>query len=574
MNIQKTKSLIIFPVIFTLILLLFGGGISGTNAAGGSCYQVYLPVVFGSGLGHQGTGGPPGSCGHGNSDVTADFNGDGYADLAIGSPYESVNFNGSDIAEAGAVNIIYGTPTGLSSDNNQIWHRGQGDLFRDPEPLDHFGSDLAVGDFDDDGYDDLAIGVPNSSAGWPLLDDAGVVQVLYGSSTGLTADRDEVWAQSITGIPGLEEAGDYFGNAVTTGDFNFDGYSDLAVGVRGEMVSGVNNAGAVNVIYGTSSGLSSANSHIITQELTGSDDSPGVSDNFGFDLTTGDFDSDGIDDLAVGIPSEDANGVNNAGAVQIFYGAGYGLVDTITGSVESDFWHADSNAYVDGVADNNDFFGRTVEAADFNNDGFVDLAVGIPGETHGSGAEAINAAGAINIFYGSANGIAATAAQPAPIWHQDSPGMVDEPEIVERFGFSLAAGDFDNDGYADLAVGVPSEKDDNHESVGAVHIMNGSAAGITTASNKLITQGEPLAAHMDEFGYVVSADDYNGDGFFDLSIGAPHDTTFIDDTGSITVRYGESNGISVSSSKQLWHQGSPGILGNLETGERFGSSLN
>src|SRR5262245_7680398 len=77
--------------------------------------------------------------------------------------------------------------------------------------------------------------------------------------------------------------------------------------------------------------------------------------------------------------------------------------------------------------------------ADFNGDGFSDLAVGVSGEN--------NNAGAVNVIYGSASGLTSTGNQ---VWTENSLG--ETSSAGDRFGISLAAGDFDNDGFADLAI--------------------------------------------------------------------------------------------------------------------------
>src|SRR3982751_2479118 len=84
----------------------------------------------------------------------SDFNGDGYSDLAIGVPFES---DGSKI-EAGAVNVIYGGVGGLSAMGNQFWSQDSAGVTGSAHANDQFGSVLATGDFDGDGYSDLAIG--------------------------------------------------------------------------------------------------------------------------------------------------------------------------------------------------------------------------------------------------------------------------------------------------------------------------------------------------------------------------------------------------------------------------------
>ncbi|MGH7801272.1 MAG: integrin alpha, partial [Thermodesulfobacteriota bacterium] len=111
-------------------------------------------------------------------------------------------------------------------------------------------------------------------------------------------------------------------------DFNGDGFDDLAIGVPGEDVGSINSAGAVNVIYGTSGGLSATNDQIFTQDTSGIEDFAEVDDFFGLALTSGDFNGDGIDDLAIGVPFEDVGSIDRAGAVNVIYGTSRGLSAT------------------------------------------------------------------------------------------------------------------------------------------------------------------------------------------------------------------------------------------------------
>ena len=86
---------------------------------------------------------------------------------------------------------------------------------------------------------------------------------------------------------------------------------------------------------------------------------------------------------------------------------------------------------------------------DFNGDGFADLAIGVMLEDVGVGAEAIVDAGAVNIIYGSADGLTSLRDQ---VWTQESVGILDTAGEEDRFGFAVAAGDYDGDGFDDLAV--------------------------------------------------------------------------------------------------------------------------
>jgi hypothetical protein len=87
-----------------------------------------------------------------------DFNGDGFDDLAVGAPLENV----SGINAAGAVSIIYGSRRGLSASGNQFWHENVSGVDGAAANDDRFGIALAAGDFNGDGFDDLAIGVPGN----------------------------------------------------------------------------------------------------------------------------------------------------------------------------------------------------------------------------------------------------------------------------------------------------------------------------------------------------------------------------------------------------------------------------
>jgi len=192
--------------------------------------------------------------------VTAgDFNGDGRDDLAVG-------VRGED-ADTGAVNVIYGSGTGLSATAvaDQFWHQDVTDIEDVAEAGDRFGMRSAAGDFNGDGIDDLAIAVRLEDIGAAAA--AGAVNVLYGSPVGLSAVTpifDQLWHQDIGGVEDATQAGDSFGWSLAAGDFNGDGEDDLDVGVPGEDLGVVGDAGAVNAIYGSTRGL---NDQIVPDQL-------------------------------------------------------------------------------------------------------------------------------------------------------------------------------------------------------------------------------------------------------------------------------------------------------------------
>ena len=254
----------------------------------------------------------------GDAMAEGDFDGDGFDDLAVGVAFEAI---GNQVA-AGAVDVIYGSASGLTPSGAQLWSQDSAGIQLTAQEGDQFGRALSAGDFDGDGFGDFAIGVPNEDAGGT---DHGMVQIIYGSSVGFTATGNQVFYQGSRNIEGDPEAGDHFGSALTAGDFDGNGFDDLAIGVPDESIGGVSEVGATNVIYGTSNGLNATGDQLWHQGLDDVQDFAETGDRFGFALEAADFDGDGFDDLAIGVPFEGLSGASQAGAVNVLYGSSSGL---------------------------------------------------------------------------------------------------------------------------------------------------------------------------------------------------------------------------------------------------------
>jgi hypothetical protein len=119
---------------------------------------------------------------------------------------------------------------------------------------------------------------------------------------------------------------------------------------------------------------------------------------------------------------------------------------------------------------------------DFNGDGFADLAIGLPLTP----IDGVAGTGLVRVFYGSnISGLISISEQQ---FAQNSPGMPEDHKSGEGFGFALAVGDFNADGFADLAIGVPAETVDNLAVAGAVHVLYGTAKGLTTVDSQVFHQ--------------------------------------------------------------------------------------
>jgi hypothetical protein len=489
--------------------------------------------------------------------LQADFNNDGFVDLAVGVPLEDIGA----AADAGAVNVLYGSAGGLTGTGSQQFWQGAAGVVGTAEAGDQFGSALAAGDFNNDGFADLAVGAPSEDIG--AVSDAGAVSVLYGSAGKLTGAGSQLFRQGAGGVTGAAEAGDGFGSALAAGDFNNNGIDDLAVSAPEEDITGVANAGAVVVLRGSAGGLTGTGSRAFWQ---GSGGAAGAleTDIFGSALAAEDFDNDGFADLAVGVRCEGIGALPCAGAVNVLYGSAGGL----TGTGSQLFWQG--AAGVVGTAEDSDQFGSALAAEDFDNDGFADLAVGVPFEDIGGVADA----GAVNVLYGSAGGLTGNGSQ---LFRQGAGGLAGAPEVRDQFGLALAAGDFNNNGPADLAIGALFEDIGGVPSAGAVNVLYGSAGGLTGTGSQLFWQGAPGVAGVPEvddlFGSALSAGDFNNNGRADLAVGVRGEAIgTAEGAGAVNVLYGSAGGLTATGSQLFW-QGAAGVAGTAEADDSFGAAL-
>lgn len=435
----------------------------------------------------------------GRAVAAGDFNGDGIDDLATGLPLDS-GFVNDPIPGTGAVVIRYGQPGGRLEPglaDTYLTQLASGS----PDPAEAnevFGWSLAVGDFDGDHLDDLAVGIPQNRTGAPT---AGGVGIFYGRAGGIELVASEFLRQGVAAIPGTPANNDQFGSALAAGDFDADGYDDLAVGSPFEDVQGFANAGTVTVLHGAATGLLPFRGYLVSRAEPGIEGSPAAGDNFGDVLASGDFDNDGTDDLAVGVQAENGS----TGSVQRIYGGASGL-------------NFSRSPIVVGVASGG-HFGAALAAGDFDADGTDDLAIGAPMVNFTVSGQPRFSVGQVTVLYFST----------AELFDQGVLFGAAAQQDGDHFGSALAAGDFDGDGRADLAIGHSGEDlGATGSERGGVTILTGDSPGGLAHYFRFLSpgfSGIPGEAQIgQQVGTTLAAGDFDDNGFADLVLGIPFRT--------------------------------------------------
>ncbi|MQY15482.1 hypothetical protein SRB5_56640 [Streptomyces sp. RB5] len=420
-----------------------------------------------------------------------DFNGDGYRDLAVGSPLTNIG----DKSSAGHVTVSLGSSAGLTT-NHVSLHQNLASVPGSAEDYDWFGDVLASGDLDGDGYADLVIGAGGEDIGSV---EHGMVTIMWGGRTPFTTG-------TTTSVPDLTQYIGY-GRDLAVGDFMGDNGQELAVLTPGEViiypgaqlrtgspapiatlepdphfvftesaVADINNDGKDDIAF---SGGPLVTVDAASEVWLGSTNGPTrlqhMADGGDTETVLGDINGDGYDDLVTSQSGTDTaledDPSNGAGFITVRYASatGFGAPTVI---------HQDTTG-VPGANEPGDEWGSSLAIGDITGDGKADLVVGAEHEAVGTVADA----GDVTVFKGSASGLSMTGIVRIT---QDSAGVPGAVETNDRFGAKVRLADYNLNGRLDLIVTASFE----NNASGAFWQFAGGVDGVRTETGKIFTHAD------------------------------------------------------------------------------------
>jgi hypothetical protein len=366
---------------------------------------------------------------------------------------------------------------------------------------------VSAGDFNGDGFKDVALGMWMLGADGPNRAQAGVVYVIFGKAAPTNIDMAALGTQGVR-IEGAL-AGDHLAwSLAPAGDVNGDGKDDLLIGTpwADPGTPAKTSAGGARVVFGRST----------TTEIDLATDTQGFridgaadGDRAGYSVTTGDVNGDGRRDFVLGaIGTRCRNGINpltcqdDAGAAYVVFGKeNQGSVDLA--SLGSDGFRMNGESTTSRA-------GWAVTSGDFTGDGKADVAVSAIG--------ANDASGTTYVVRGK------TGTDAVNLGALGADGFRIDGDAGDQSGFSLASGDVDGDRKPELVIGVPFHNPDGSLMAGSAYVLKGGAMGsnISLANPGAGNYRIDGAKTQDGAGWAVATSpDLNGDGIGDVLLGAP-----------------------------------------------------
>lgn len=440
-------------VILSVLSIMFWPQASFAEAPINTLYQRDNAISEGYGQNHR---------------LDGDFDGDGIKDFVISATRWST--------QTGRVYIYFGGSS-LSA-NPDVTIAGEGIYNK-------FGDGMDVGDFNNDGIEDLAVGAVQYNN-----QSLGRAYVFYGRSRANWASITSASQANVkvTGEPGSLG---YLGNKVALGDVNGDGFDDLLIGAERFGINGDEHEGRAYLVFGKDSSsidINAAAADVIIINDFGVDYTA-----LGADVDIGDIGGDSHPDILISQDDWLGGGVD-CHAIAI-WGS-----DSLSGTINA----SASNLIITPDGPGFELFSYPVRAADVNNDGRKDLIAGADHFGVGGGGARMS------VFFGgpSLTGSIGTSSADIVIIGENLASS-------DVFSMAITTGDINNDGIDDIITsnyyGSPSN----------LYIFFGGSSLLTkTSASEADYIIEPPSGFY-YMGWWTSAGDVNGDGWDELCSSAP-----------------------------------------------------
>jgi hypothetical protein len=441
------------------------------------------------------------------------------------------------------------------------------------------GKALAVGDFNNDSYDDIVIPAPSLLTG-PSGDKFGELYMVFGKPQYMfQSELNFSYSEDIKILgPSTEE---YTLDEVTlaTGDINNDGIEDLVIGTQAANFE----KGEVYAIFGRDDFGKKLFDLASTVDYDVKIIGPQESGRTGASVAVGDVNGDGFGDIIVGSPFATyiPDGIlrENCGLIHVVYG-NTSMPKSVHLGVKD---HYDVMIVGESLEDQ---MGKSLASGDMNNDGIDDIAIGSPFKDSGMIRKRTNS-GQVDVIFGRDN---FTKEWDMRIYHNDTlreKGKVNSNitilgQTLDEIGYSLAISDFDGDNFDDLFIGSPLAhgKTGFGTEIGEVYIYYGDTAENYPPLydvNNISRDGYVIWGKDsgDNFGASLNINNLIGDGNPDILIGAPGARGISDDsdrTGEVYIIPG-SGEKKFGSLDDLWGTKGIWILYGKNKGEQVGYAV-
>jgi hypothetical protein len=427
-----------------------------------------------------------------NCGVTTDLDGDGFSQ-ADGDCDES------------NPDVFPGAPADLGSPRGGCWGWDVITVVGGSDD-DDLGYEVAAGDLDGDGLDDLIMSAPGHDGA--STSNMGAVYLLPGSQVSGAA---QLYSAALVQLTGTASTNEFGLDIAVLPDIDGDGTQEF---VAAEDIG----AGTVFLFMGRAA-WSSMDAMSADVTLTAGTDVYG----FGQDLDGGDFDGDGIGDLLVGADEDDTAG-NQAGAVYLFSGATLAAGCTVTD---------DADLALYGTLAGDELGSGAACVGDVDGDGLDDLLASAPY------ADAVYSnAGLVELYTGLSGAMATgTAPEPAAVFRGEA-----SSSYLGREDMVGSVGDVDSDGFDDflmVAVGYdsPSQSD-----AGKAYLWRGST---DLEGTYAVSRSEDAFVGNSNDGFlgdsISAAGDLDSDGLGDFILGAYKDDSPASNAGRTAIFHGGSS---------------------------------